>query len=107
MVQSSESTLQGVARFLQGGDVEFGKKMDNTIKVSGLRVDMGSSGRPNQDQVMHRLLLQSYGKGISDFDSPAEFIGAVHDAIRGRCYFEQVTCKLIPITNEVIKISGH
>ena len=88
IVQSSDSTLKGVAIFLQGGDVEFGKEMDNAVKLSRLRIHMGSSSRPKQDQVMHRLLLKSYGKGISDFDSPAEFIGAMHDAIRGRCYFE-------------------
>ena len=107
MVQSPDSTLKGVAVFLQGGDVGFGKKIDNVMKVSGLRIGMGSSSVPKQDHVMHRLLLKSYGKSISDFDSPGEFIGAMHDAIRGWCYSEYVKCKLIPIIYKVIKISGH
>ena len=108
MVQSSDSTLKGVAIFFQGGDVEFGKKIDKAVKVSGLRIDMGLSSSPKQDHVMHRLLLKSYGKGVANFDSPAEFIGAMHDAIRGWCYSKKNKSNvLIIIAYKVTKISGH
>lgn len=35
------------------------------------------------DQILHRLLLASYGQGIAKFDSPTEFMNAMHDAIQG------------------------
>lgn len=88
MVQSSGSTLRGVARYMQGGDARHGKKMDKIVTVAGLRIEMGLSSKPKRDHFMHRLLLESYGKGIADFDSPAEFIGAMHDAIQGSCCSE-------------------
>lgn len=76
----------GVARFLQGGDVKLGKgkDKDKSMSINFLRHGINSAAlKAKSDRILHRLLLASFGQGIAKFESPTEFINAMHDAIQG------------------------
>ena len=61
--------LDGVARFVDGGDIIYDPQMPNgMIKMSGHRKGFGRpiNGK-NDDPVLHRLVLSSHERKLNEF----------------------------------------
>jgi len=68
------SDLDGVAQFVEGGDVIDPQQLNEVIKVSSHRRGFGELVNTNDDPVLHRLVLASYGRKLDKFETFSELM---------------------------------
>jgi len=61
------TNLDGVAQFVDGGDVFDSQLPNEVIKVSSHRKGFGNPISEKDDPVLHRLVLASYGSRLNEF----------------------------------------
>ena len=61
------SHLDGVAQFVDGGDIFDSQAPNEVVKVSSHRKGFGSPINEKDDPVLHRLVLASHGRSLSKF----------------------------------------
>ena len=66
---SSLTNLDGVAQFVEGGDIYDPQQPLEAVKVSGHRKGFGKPVDKNDDPVLHRLVLASHGRKLYEFDT--------------------------------------
>jgi hypothetical protein len=59
--------LDGVAEFVEGGDIFDPQEPNEVIKVSSHRKGFGKPINENDDPVLHRLVLASHGRKLYEF----------------------------------------
>ena len=90
MIYSSttESTLNltdldGVARFVDGGDIFDPQEPNEVIKMSSHRRGFGRPINENDDPVLHRLVLSSHGRKLNEFVSFSQLMRAAKNMNKG------------------------
>ena len=73
-LNSHLTDLDGVARFVEGGDVFDPHQPNEVIKVSGHRKGFGNPVNEADDPVLHRLVLASYGRKLYEFANFSELM---------------------------------
>ena len=66
--------LDGVARFVEGGDVFDPQQPNGMIKVSSHRKGFGNPVNEADDPVLHRLVLASHGRKLYEFANFSELM---------------------------------
>ena len=66
---SSLTNLDGVAQFVEGGDIYDPQQPLEAVKVSSHRKGFGKPVDKNDDPVLHRLVLASHGRKLYEFDT--------------------------------------
>jgi len=61
------SDLDGVAQFVEGGDIFDPRQPKEVIKVSSHRIGFGKPINKEDDPVLHRLVLASHGRKLYEF----------------------------------------
>jgi len=59
--------LDGIAQFVEGGDIFDPQQPNEVIKVSSHRKGFGAPINENDDPVLHRLVLASHGRKLYEF----------------------------------------
>jgi hypothetical protein len=73
---SHMTNLDGVAKFVDGGDVFDPQQPNEVIKVSSHRKGFGGTIKENDDPVLHRLVLASHGRKLYEFASFSQLMRA-------------------------------
>ena len=73
---SSLTNLDGVARFVEGGDIYDPQQPNDVVKVSSHRKGFGKPVDENDDPVLHRLVLASHGRMLYEFETFAQLMRA-------------------------------
>ena len=66
---SSLTNLDGVAQFVEGGDIYDPQQPNEVVKVSSHRKGFGQPIDENDDPVLHRLVLASHGRKLYEFET--------------------------------------
>jgi hypothetical protein len=66
--------LDGVAQFVEGGDIFDPQQPNEMIKVSSHRKGFGKPINENDDPVLHRLVLASHGRKLYEFETFSELM---------------------------------
>ena len=79
--ETKESTshltdLDGIAQFVQGGDMYDPQHPNDVIKMSSHRKGFGKPINENDDPVLHRLVLASHGRKLYEFATFSELMRA-------------------------------
>ena len=79
--EAKESTshltdLDGIAEFIQGGDMYDPQHPNDVIKMSSHRKGFGKRINENDDPVLHRLVLASHGRKLYEFATFSELMRA-------------------------------
>jgi hypothetical protein len=73
---SHMTDLDGVAQFIDGGDILDPQQPNEVIKVSSHRKGFGKPINENDDPVLHRLVLASHGRKLYEFDTLSQLMRA-------------------------------
>ena len=68
--------LDGIAQFVQGGDMYDPRHPNDVIKMSSHRKGFGNPINENDDPVLHRLVLASHGRKLNEFVTFSELMRA-------------------------------
>ena len=68
--------LDGIAQFVQGGDMDDPRHPNDVIKMSSHRKGFGKQINENDDPVLHRLVLASHGRKLYEFATFSELMRA-------------------------------
>jgi hypothetical protein len=77
------TNLDGVAKFLDGGDVFDPTQPNDVIKVSNHRKGFGKPINENDDPVLHRLVLASHGRKLYEFGTFSQLMRAAKQMSSG------------------------
>ena len=75
--------LDGVARFVDGGDIFDPQEPNEVIKMSSHRRGFGRPIDENDDPVLHRLVLASHGRKLYEFVSFSQLMRAAKTMSKG------------------------
>jgi hypothetical protein len=73
---SHMTDLDGVAKFVDGGDIVDPQQPNEVTKVSSHRKGFGKAINENDDPVLHRLVLASHGRKLYEFDTFSQLMRA-------------------------------
>ena len=80
---SGLTNLDGVAKFLEGGDIYDPEQPNEMVKVSSHRKGFGEPINENDDPVLHRLVLASRGRKLNEFTTFSQLMRAAKKMNRG------------------------
>ena len=86
--ETKESTshltdLDGIAQFVQGGDMYDPQHPNDVMKISSHRKGFGGHIHENDDPVLHRLVLASHGRKLYEFATFSELMRAAKKTNNG------------------------
>ena len=73
---SGLTNLDGVAKFVDGGDIYDPQQPNEMVKVSSHRKGFGGPIDENDDPVLHRLVLASHGRKLYEFTTFSQLMRA-------------------------------
>jgi hypothetical protein len=73
---SGLTNLDGVAKFVDGGDIYDPQQPNEMVKVSSHRKGFGGPINENDDPVLHRLVLASRGRKLNEFTTFSQLMRA-------------------------------
>ena len=76
---SGLTNLDGVAKFVDGGDVYNPQQPNEMVKVSSHRKGFGGPINENDDPVLHRLVLSSRGRKLYEFTTFSQLMRAAKE----------------------------
>jgi hypothetical protein len=77
------TNLEGVAKFVDGGDVFDSQQPNDMIKVSSHRNGFGKPINENDDPALHRLVLASHGRKLYEFVTFSQLMRAAKQMSSG------------------------
>jgi hypothetical protein len=77
------TNLDGVAKFVDGGDVFDPQQPNDMIKVSSHRIGFGRPINENDDPALHRLVLASHGRKLYEFGTFSQLMRAAKQMSSG------------------------
>jgi hypothetical protein len=101
------TNLEGVAKFVDGGDVFDAQQPNDMIKVSSHRKGFGKPINENDDPALHRLVLASHGRKLYEFVTFSQLMRAAKQMSSGTLSrFDQRSSlthfqDFVPFMNEV------
>jgi len=82
---SGLTDLDGVAKFVDGGDIYDPQQPNEVVKVSSHRKGFGGPINENDDPVLHRLVLASRGCKLYEFTTFSQLMRAAKKMNSGTC----------------------
>ena len=80
---SDLTSLDGVAEFVEGGDIFDPQQPNEIIKVSSHRKGFGKPINKDDDPVLHRLVLASHGRKLYEFKTFPQLMRAAKRMNKG------------------------
>ena len=85
---SSLTNLDGVAQFVEGGDIYDPQELNEVVKVSSHRKGFGKPIDENNNPVLHRLVLATHGRMLYEFETfPQLMLAAMKMSSGTRSHF--------------------
>jgi len=81
---SGLTNLDGVAKFVDGGDIYDPEQPNEMVKVSSHRKGFGAPINENDDPVLHRLVLASRGRMLNEFTTFSQLMRAAKKMSSGK-----------------------
>jgi len=82
---SGLTSLDGVAKFVDGGDIYDPQQPNEVVKVSSHRKGFGGPINENDNPVLHRLVLASRGRKLYEFTTFSQLMRAAKKMNSGTC----------------------